>query len=394
LSGVALLRGRLVVLVAAIAAVLAAGTWFALTRASAQSGSHHTATGQHSSSTGGGSQPATVSHGPLQVVSVTPATHTKHVNGGAPVKVQFSTALASDSPMPKLTPKVPGQWQQAGTSTLEFVAAKGFAPHTKVKVKIPGGANGMVSAGGSHLAQTVSAKFRTGSYSLLRLDQLLAQLKYLPLTWASSGTDASATDTAAQVAAAYQPPAGTFTWEHGYPKRLRTFWKPGHTSLVQTGAIMAFESEHGMTMDGQAGPQMWAKLLKAVARGQNNSRGYTYALASEKSPETLTVWHNGHVVMHTLANTGAPNAPTTIGTAAVYLRYTFQIMKGTNPDGTKYADPVSWVSYFRAGEAVHYFGRASYGSEQSLGCVELPLKQAKAVWPYMTYGTLVTVAAP
>ena len=47
-------------------------------------------------------------------------------------------------------------------------------------------------------------------------------------------------------------------------------------------------------------------------------------------------------------------------------------MKGTNPDGTKYADPVTWVAYFRAGEAVHYFPRGSYGSLQSLGCVELP----------------------
>jgi hypothetical protein len=61
-------------------------------------------------------------------------------------------------------------------------------------------------------------------------------------------------------------------------------------------------------------------VLAAVAGGQDNPHGYTYALASEKNPETLTVWHNGHVVMHTLANTGIPAAPTTIGTAPVYLR--------------------------------------------------------------------------
>ena len=77
----------------------------------------------------------------------------------------------------------------------------------------------------------------------------------------------------------------------------------------------------------------------------------------------------------------------------MYLRYSFQIMRGTNPDGSTYADPVSWVSYFRSGEAVHYFPRYSYGYPQSLGCVELPYAQAKYIWPYMTYGTLVTVAA-
>ncbi len=49
------------------------------------------------------------------------------------------------------------------------------------------------------------------------------------------------------------------------------------------------------------------------------------------------------------------------------------------------------MAYFRAGEAVHYFPRGSYGSQQSLGCVELPYNQAKFIWPYLTYGTLVTV---
>ena len=69
-------------------------------------------------------------------------------------------------------------------------------------------------------------------------------------------------------------------------------------------------------------------------------------------------------------------------------------MKGTNPDGAKYADPVYWVAYFHSGEAVHYFLRGSYGSQQSLGCVELPYSEAKEVWPYLTYGTLVTVRGP
>ena len=124
-----------------------------------------------------------------------------------------------------------------------------------------------------------------------------------------------------------------------------------------------------------------------------NKNGYTYGLASEGNPETLTVWHDGHVVLKTLANTGISAAPTTLGTAPVYLRYYFQIMKGKNPDGSKYADPVYYVSYFRAGEAVHFFDRGSYGWPQSLGCVELPLSDAKKAYPYLTYGSLVTVAS-
>jgi hypothetical protein len=66
-------------------------------------------------------------------------------------------------------------------------------------------------------------------------------------------------------------------------------------------------------------------------------------------------------------------------------------MKGLNPDGTKYADPVWYVSYFSSGEAVHYFPRGSYGFPQSLGCVELPWDSAAKAWPYLTYGSLVTV---
>ena len=129
-----------------------------------------------------------------------------------------------------------------------------------------------------------------------------------------------------------------------------------------------------------------------VAGGQSNKHGYTYAIAKEGSPETLTIWHDGRIVLHTLANTGIAVAPTTIGTSPVYLRYYFQIMKGKNPDGTKYADPVYYVSYFRAGEAVHFFNRGTYGWPQSLGCVELPLAGAKKAYPFLTYGSLVTVA--
>ena len=66
----------------------------------------------------------------------------------------------------------------------------------------------------------------------------------------------------------------------------------------------------------------------------------------------------------------------------------------TNPDGSKYADPVSWISYFNGGDAVHYFERPAYGYYQSLGCVELPPTTAQYIWPYLTYGTLVTVQGP
>jgi len=93
------------------------------------------------------------------------------------------------------------------------------------------------------------------------------------------------------------------------------------------------------------------------------------------------------------ANTGIAASPTGIGTFPVYEKLPFQVMQGINPDGTRYSDPVEWVSYFDGGDAVHYFDRYSYGWQQSLGCVELPYAAAEKAYPYLPYGTLVTVTA-
>ncbi len=57
-------------------------------------------------------------------------------------------------------------------------------------------------------------------------------------------------------------------------------------------------------------------------------------------------------------------------------------MSGTNPDGSHYNDPgIKWISYFNGGDAMHDFDRASFGTPQSLGCVELPLAAAAEIWP-------------
>jgi peptidoglycan hydrolase-like protein with peptidoglycan-binding domain len=386
------LRNRVMILAMAIVAVLATGTWFALSHAQAKQSGRLTAASGHArpSSPSGQVQPSAQ---PLQVMSVTPARHAQHVNGAAPVRIQFSTALAGSSPMPAVSPHIAGSWQRSGASTIVFTPKEGFAQLTHVTIRIPGGKSGMTSAGGAVLAKRVTVRFRVGAWSTTRLDQLLAQLGYLPLTWtpASGAVNTAATSAAGQRSAAFSPPAGIFTWQQGYPRELRSFWRPGRPSLMLRGAVMAFESDHGMPMDGIAGTSVWHALFHAVAAGQQNTHGYTYARATQKSPEMLTIWHNGREVFRSLANTGIPVAPTAVGTSPVYLRYRFQIMKGTNPDGSKYADPVQFVAYFRAGEAVHYFPRGAYGFQQSLGCVELPLGPAAKAWPYLTFGTLVTV---
>jgi Bacterial Ig-like domain/L,D-transpeptidase catalytic domain len=386
LSSATQLRTRIVAVGGVIVFLLVAGIWIALTQASAQPSSTASSSQQKHATE--------LAAGPLQVTSVTPADHAVNVSGVTTIKVQFSEPVSTSSPLPTVHPAVAGTWHGAGSRTLEFVPAVGFNQNERVMVTIPGGALGMRSAKGGLLGTTKRAHFRVGTYQTARLDELLAQLGYLPLTWTASpgATIPAASDAAAQLAAAYDPPSGSYTWHSGYPRELRRFWRGGSTAgLILKGAVMAFESTHGLAIDGIAGPEVWSALLKAVAAGDVNKNGYTYAIASEDSPETLTIWHNGREVFHALANTGIPQAPTTLGTAPVYLKYYFQIMRGKNPDGTKYADPVYYVSYFRNGEAVHYYPRGSYGFPQSLGCVELPLSEARIAWPYLTYGSLVTV---
>jgi len=333
---------------------------------------------------------------PLRLVSVTPADRASGVNGASPIRVTFSAKLAADSPLPSLSPRIGGNWQISGDSAV-FTPTAGYAPGTRVTVRVPGGirsAAGEQAGAGGVLAGGHKVRFTTGSYSALRLQQLLAQLGYLPLTWTpASGTTVAATDANAQLSAAYSPPA-TFSWQGSYPSELTRQWREGASSEIVTGAVEAFQSNQGLTMDGVAGPEVWSHLLKAVAKGANNPNGYSYAVTDQNSPETLTLYHNGRRVLKTFVNTGIAGRGTQDGTFPVYLRYDVTQMKGTNPDGSKYNDTVYYVSYFNGSDAVHYFPRYSYGSNQSLGCVELPLNPAKTAYKYLTYGSLVSVIGP
>jgi hypothetical protein len=363
---------RTTVAVAAVAALAVAGgvTAFAVTHG-------HTAQASTASNTAAVKDAAGP---PLRVLSVTPADGSRGVNGTTPVTVTFNQPVPASAALPRLSPNIPGSWQRTG-DTAAFTPATGFTAGTHVRVTA-------AQTGG----KDYSSAFTTGQYSTLRLQEVLAQLGYLPLTWApaASGTARSG---GAELSAAYSAPAGTFTWRGGYPAGLRDFWTQGSANTVDTGAIAGFEAAHGMRVNGDVSQAVWAALLKAAAAGKRNTSGYSYAVASESYPESLTIWHNGRQVFYSPANTGIPEAPTALGTFFVYEKLPFQVMQGTNPDGTSYSDPVEWVSYFNGGDAVHYFPRASYGWQQSLGCVELPWSTAEEAYGYLPYGTLVTVAS-
>ena len=294
--------------------------------------------------------------------------------------------MSSSRPSPTLTPPIAGSWQVVTPTSYAFVASAPLVPSSTETVSVPAGPAGVESAAGKKLDQPSTVRFTVASGSTLRLQQLLAQLGYLPVSFTPAGSL-----TAPQEAA--QAQEGSFIWRWTEPASLESLWTVGTANEITRGAVMAFESQHEMKTDGAAGPALWEQLMADASAGTVNPSAYNYVYVSKALPQTTTVYSNGSAVYSTRANTGVAAAPTASGTFPVYLRYKVTTMSGTNPDGSKYSDPgIPWVSYFNGGDALHGFVRGSYGYPQSDGCVEMPPANAAVVYPLTPIGTLVTVS--
>ncbi len=326
----------------------------------------------------------------LTVVSTTPSNGATNVPSDQVVTVRLSAPVAGVSDLPAFNPPVTGTWTQIGPSTFTFNATAPFIPTSTETLVFPAGASGPHSRGGGYLASPVTLSFSVAQASTERLQQLLAQLNYLPVSFTPAGGLPSPIE-----AASAQP--GSFGWRWpGTPVTLTSQWTEGSEDVITKAAVMNFENQHGLATDGLAGRRVWSALLADLAAGRVNANPYTYVVVSKQPPEALTLYENGAPVMVNIAvNTGAPGADTVDGTYPVFEHVPSSEMKGTNPDGSTYDDPnVPWASYFLGGDALHGFVRATYGSPQSNGCVEMPVAVAAQLWPLTPIGTLVTVVGP
>ncbi len=327
---------------------------------------------------------------PLQITSSTPAPGSSGVSSDSTISISFSSPVALGKTQPTVSPLVAGTWRQDNPSTIEFVPAAPLIPSTTMTVSVPGGKDGIKGSNGSRLNQSSSFQFAVAAGSMLRLQQILAQLNYLPLSF----TPANAT-TENRELAMDQP--GTFAWRWAtLPADLTSLWIQGSPNIISKAAIITFEHDNGLTVDGLEGPMVWTALLKAAAAGAVDPNPYNYVYVSKVIPETLTLYSDGVVQLSGIpVNTGAPGADTVDGTYPVFEHVVASEMKGTNPDGTTYDDPnVPWASFFNGGDALHGFVRAKYGFPQSNGCVEMSIANAAVVWPLTPIGTLVTVVGP
>ncbi len=314
------------------------------------------------------------------------------IKADTPITLTFSKPVKQvlGNAMPPVTPITQGTWHTVNDRTIVFrPEGFGYGLGANVMIGLP---KGVSLVGAKPVGDPSWGPWKVPAGSTARLQQLLSVLGYLPLRFHYSGTGPGPS-IAAQEAAAVKAPAGSYSWRYpNTPSQLRNMWAPGTFGEMTKAAIMSFENTNGMTADGVPGPAVWKALITAAAEGHTNAFGYTIVLVSEGSPESQSTWHDGKTVVSGPVNTGIPAAPTAQGVFAVFEHAPSVTMSGTNPDGSHYSDPgVPWVSYFNGGDALHGFLRSSYGSAQSLGCVEMPYSEAHDVYQYTPIGTLVDV---
>ena len=294
-------------------------------------------------------------------------------------------------------------------------------------------ANATQSTSTANQTKTNTVLYAHVAFSIRLEDQLLATLRYLPVTFVprprttptttttrpaptttttsvpstSTTTPGSTTTTTKPVTTTTRPrpkprprrisptslQKGSFVWR--FPKivgPLHSLWTVGTDNVILQGALMNFQAVHGLAWNTGMTTQTWELIQTAVIKKQYDPTSYNYVVVSQTQPEKLMLYVSGHHIYNSFVNTGISSAPTQNGTWPVYVRYTVTTMSGTYPGGGTYSDPgIPWVSYFHGGDALHGFLRSQYGYPQSLGCVEMPFANAKYVWPYTPIGTLVSV---
>ena len=385
-------RRRPWVLLAGAVVVIAAVLFFTLnSTAPGHAGSSHSAISSQSASDAShsASDPASASAA-FTVRSTTPAAGAQNVAPDTTISVSFSAPVSAHTVTPVLAPDVAGKWVQTSATTLSYELDSPLIPSSQELLTIPGGPHGLRASDGAVLATSSSVAFGVAPGDTLRLQQLLAQLNFLPVAFVPSGPPPSRADLA-------QDQPGTFSWRWpGLPTELTAQWTQGTENEITKAAVEAFETQNGLGVDGIAGPAVWTALINDTINDKVDATPYVYVLVNKVVPQNLTLWDNGVAQYVGIpVNTGAPGADTTDGTYAVFEHVRYSDMKGTNPDGSTYNDPnVPYASYFNGGDALHGFIRASYGSPQSNGCVEMSYADAALVWPLTPIGTLVTVEGP
>ena len=167
----------------------------------------------------------------------------------------------------------------------------------------------------------------------LRVQELLARLDYMPVTYTQIGPAPALANLALD-----QP--GSFAWRWpDQPSQLTSLWSQGTTNEITKAAIEAFENENNLGVDGEAGPAVWTALINDTINHKTNSVRTSTCWSTRWSPRTSPSTNGVAKYVGIPVNSGAPGADTTDGTYAVFEHVRYSDMKGTNPDGSPTTTP-------------------------------------------------------
>ena len=245
--------------------------------------------------------------------SVKPAAGTQNVPPNTPITLTFSAPVSLQKAAPTLSPSIAGKWVQSNATTLTYELDSPLIPYSQEVVTIPGGAHGLTSKDGATLSSSHTVAFGVAAGDTLRLQQLLAQLDYLP---GPAGFRTAPAPTNADLALDQQ---GSFSWRWpSLPTQLTSQWTQGTMNEITKAAIENFENQNNIGVDGEAGPTVWTALLNDVINSKVSATPYVYVLVNKVVPQTATLLNNGTVQYTVPVNTGAPGADTTDGSYAVF----------------------------------------------------------------------------
>jgi len=118
-------------------------------------------------------------------------------------------------------------------------------------ITVPGGSAGVMGAHGQRLAANVTNTFTVAQGSTLRLQQLLAELGYLPLNFTPGRARHLPHPRR-------QRPGGDFTWRWPTSGLADLVVDAGHQQRDHPGRGNELRGAAQPDHDGVAGPQVWA----------------------------------------------------------------------------------------------------------------------------------------
>lgn len=284
---------------------------------------------------------------------------------------------------------VSGRWVTVGEYRLVLRASsEGVWPGDHFTIELPHDL-GLVGTGlGEEQVRTLSYSLPAGS--VLRLQQMLAVLHYLPLRWSPAAGEPAATTVSSALAAAYRPPAGRFSWRFpATPSRLERLWLPGVDSALTQGAILGFEHVAGLATVGTDNPLLWPYLVQAYLLGESDPHGYSWLDVSLGVSPHVLLWRDGRVIVTSPVETSPTSSP--VGSWPIEGRAPQEAAPAAGADGRAPTAEIHWVDFFDDGAAIYGVAGSPGTTRPDRRGVGLSEEGAALLWPHLHTGTIVSV---